>query len=69
MHWIHTSQLLSLQYNMNRGKNSKQLSWEDFNPYEYQRKKTVAPTKLDSETLAKFSAFTNTLNNEKNSRP
>jgi len=60
--WMHTSQLLALTYNLNRGKTSKAASWEDFNPYEYERRISTPPTTLDSETRAKFERMTKALN-------
>jgi len=62
MMWMHTSHIMALHANINKGKQGKTLSWEDFNPYEYQRIKNTKPAELDSVTRAKFDKMTKALN-------
>lgn len=57
---------MSLLYNLKAGKHNKSLSWEDFNPYEYEKKKSAPPAQLNAQNLATFDKMTKALNNEKN---
>jgi len=60
--WTHTAHLLSLTYNVNRGK-GKPRGWEDFYPYDTITARDEAPDLKDPEVVNKFLQMGKTLHN------
>ena len=61
LHWMHTSAVLAMLANVNRGKNSRPYEWSDFNPYASSRKKSTSP-KITAKHTQLFDKMSQALN-------
>ncbi len=61
LQWMHTSAVLAMLANVNRGKNSRPYEWSDFNPYESSRKKSTSP-KITAKHTQLFDKMSQALN-------
>jgi hypothetical protein len=60
--WMHTSALMALTANINRGKNARPFEWNDFNPYAKAKAKVKAAPKLGKKHHDLFAKMTQKLN-------
>jgi hypothetical protein len=61
LQWMHTSAVLAMLANVNRGKNSRPYEWSDFNPYASSRKKSTSP-KITAKHTQLFDKMSQALN-------
>ena len=61
LQWMHTSAVLAMLANVNRGKNSRPYEWSDFNPYASSRKKSTSP-KITAKHTHLFDKMSQALN-------
>lgn len=58
--WERHSHLLSMMYNINRGKNAA-LTADDFNPYDREQR-YIAPTKITPQLINELTAMQSQMN-------